>query len=152
MEEHYRIRPATPGDASAIAALERQIFTDPWPESALVTPAGDLSLVACVGGSVVAYVFVRAAEDEAEVLNVAVHPARRRRGIGRALLTRALARCAVSGVRAVHLEVRASNDVAQAFYRQMGFQQAGRRPRYYTQPAEDALVLRRILGPREHPA
>jgi ribosomal-protein-alanine N-acetyltransferase len=96
----------------------------------------------CMAGAVAA----REAADEAEILNLAVAPAWRGRGIGRRLMETALEAVVSSGVRRVFLEVRESNARARAFYSGMGFAESGRRPGYYRHPVEDALVLSRTLG------
>jgi ribosomal-protein-alanine N-acetyltransferase len=87
----------------------------------------------------------RETAGELEILNLAVGPAWRRRGIGRGLMERAMEGLAARGVGRVFLEVRASNAGAQAFYSQLGFAEAGRRRDYYREPAEDALLLSRTL-------
>lgn len=83
-------------------------------------------------------VFQRPASDQVEILNLAVYPARRRRGVGKLLLDHVLG----LGAAEIFLEVRAGNEPALAFYRRAGFQPAGRRPGYYRNPAEDAVVMR----------
>jgi ribosomal protein S18 acetylase RimI-like enzyme len=89
---------------------------------------------------VVGFLVYRPAEaGEGEILNLGVDPAARRHGIARALIERA---CGDTGP-PVYLEVRASNYGAIAFYRRLGFEEAGRRVRYYSRPAEDAIVMRR---------
>lgn len=95
----------------------------------------------------VGYIFSYRALDEAEILNLAVHPEHRRLGIGRGLLDRVLGELARGGVHRVHLEVRETNLAAQAFYREMGFQPAGRRRGYYSRPREDALILTAEIPP-----
>lgn len=87
------------------------------------------------------FIFIRHAADEMEILNLAVLPAYRRQGIARELLNASLLWTAADGVRAVWLEVRASNSSAISFYQSRGFRAAGSRPHYYSQPAEDALLL-----------
>ena len=96
-------------------------------------------------GGIVGYVIAQDAADEAEILNLAVAPARHRGGIGRALVERALATLARRGVRRVFLEVRESNSAARALYAALGFQEVGRRSRYYRRPVEDAIVLRAAI-------
>jgi ribosomal-protein-alanine acetyltransferase/tRNA threonylcarbamoyl adenosine modification protein YeaZ len=137
-------RPATLEDLPAILAIERGSFSDPWSATAfaetLAAPT-DQGLVASVAGAVVGYGIVRRLGPEAELLNLAVHPASRRQGIGDALLAALLhALDAAGGVR-VFLEVRASNRAAETLYRQHGFQPVGRRRAYYTHPTEDALLM-----------
>lgn len=87
----------------------------------------------------------REAAGEAEILNLAVAPAWRRRGIGRRLIETVLEGAVSAGAGRVFLEVRESNAGARAFYVRLGFAEAGRRPRYYQHPADDALVLSRTL-------
>jgi [ribosomal protein S18]-alanine N-acetyltransferase len=97
--------------------------------------------VAEESGGVAGFLVVRTAADEAEILNFAVDPASRRRGIAGALLAGAIEYSRASGAKRLFLEVRESNSGATAFYRRHGFESAGKRPRYYQIPPEDALVL-----------
>lgn len=76
-----------------------------------------------------------------ELDSIAVHPSARRRGIGAALLREILAWAAAQRVRRLVLEVRASNAAALRLYQSLGLAEEGRRPRYYTHPEEDALLL-----------
>ena len=87
------------------------------------------------------FVLFRVAADEAEILTLAVHPDRQRRGVGRALLGAALASAASSGARSMFLEVAETNAPACRLYAAAGFTEVGRRPRYY-RGGRDALVLR----------
>ena len=87
-------------------------------------------------------VFRRTVPDELEILNLAVDPAFRRRGIG-AELVRRQSLAEYRGY--VFLEVRSRNRGAEAFYRGLGFEEAGWRPDYYRDPPDDALVM--ALGP-----
>lgn len=89
------------------------------------------------------YVVALDAADEGEILNLAVAPAGRRRGLGRALVEEILEVLAGRGVRSVYLEVRESNAPARALYAAHGFREVGRRSHYYRRPVEDAIVLRR---------
>jgi len=84
-------------------------------------------------------------ENRAELDTLAVRPAARRQGIGGALLEAVLAWAGQNGARQVSLEVRASNLPALALYSRLGFRPAGRRPGYYADPAEDALILGRAV-------
>lgn len=131
-----------------IALLERRCFSDPWSETSV---AGELTnplslwLVALAGGAVVGYVGSQTVLDEADVMNVAVDPAYRRQGVGKGLMLALMAALRQAGVRTLALEVRASNEAAQALYKNLGFEQAGRRPGYYARPREDALILKKRL-------
>ncbi|MFN7952945.1 MAG: ribosomal protein S18-alanine N-acetyltransferase [bacterium] len=93
------------------------------------------------GSPVLGFAVVRVVGDECEVLTIAVDPRFRRRGVGRALLERALADAARRGARKAHLEVRASNHAARGLYLLLGFSERGLRPRYYAHPVEDALLM-----------
>jgi len=97
------------------------------------------------GDGTLGYVIAHRAADEAEILNLAVVPEGRRRGIGRALVAALLEALARDGAKAVFLEVRASNTAAHALYRQFRFLPVGRRSRYYRNPTEDAVILRAAI-------
>jgi ribosomal-protein-alanine N-acetyltransferase len=98
--------------------------------------------VAVEDGTVLGYVGSQTVLDEADVMNVAVSPNARRRGVAKALMIALLDALRETGVKSLTLEVRASNDPAIALYDTLGFTQVGRRPRYYRHPVEDALILR----------
>jgi len=102
--------------------------------------------VAIEDGRAVGYVLARQAADEAEILNLGVAPAARRRGIGRALVREGLAALAARGAEQVFLEVRESNAAARALYAEFGFAEVGRRRGYYRRPTEDAIVLRAAIS------
>jgi ribosomal-protein-alanine N-acetyltransferase len=79
---------------------------------------------------------------------LAVDPAERRHGAGRALVHAAMAEGGSRGATQVYLEVRKSNTPAQSFYARLGFTVTGRRPGYYTEPDEDAVLMARtVQGP-----
>jgi ribosomal-protein-alanine N-acetyltransferase len=146
MDAPCQTRPANGADLAAVAVIEAQSFVDPWPADAFSPYLGDCFLIAEAHGKIVGYLVARAVGDEAEILDVAVAPAAQGRGIGRALLADALQALRRLGARRAYLEVRASNAAAQRLYRSLGFLWVGRRPGYYRQPTEDALVLARGLS------
>ena len=80
-------------------------------------------------------------ENRAELDSMAVHPAARRRGLGSNLLRAAVSWSAAQGAHSLTLEVRVSNTAAIALYQRFGLRPEGRRPRYYADPEEDALLL-----------
>lgn len=153
MDGPCRLRPATAADAGAIAALERRVFSDPWSAASIRETIGMpwmfTHVAEDVAGELLGYVFCREVAGESELLNLAVDPALRRGGVGRSLLTAALAWLAGRGARETFLEVRASNVAAIGLYEGAGFRAVGRRPGYYQRPPEDAIVYRR---PGEGPA
>ena len=140
--------------------IERDSFSDPWSRASFEA-ALDLErmrFLVAVGGEqsgergvrapasrVVGYVIALLLVDEAEIADIAVVPASRGRGIGGQLLDRMCEDAAELGVRSLYLEVRESNAAARALYASRFFKPVGRRPGYYRQPLEDALVLRKDI-------
>ena len=150
MDASYRIRPARPADSAALSEIERSCFGDPWSAEGfrqVIEGAGSFGLVAERGGVPLGYLFGRQVADEGEILNLAVAPRYRRGGIGSALLEAGLAWFLARKVREVFLEVRESNREAQRLYTANGFRAVGVRASYYRNPPENALVLRRPVGP-----
>ena len=135
-------------DVQAIAQLEKQCFSDPWSENSIATEVDNpLSywLVAEVDSCVVGYVGSQSVLDAADMMNLAVSPDYRRQGIGKVLVNALADNLRQNNVIALLLEVRVSNEPAIALYQKLGFVQVGRRPRYYHNPREDALILRKDL-------
>jgi ribosomal-protein-alanine N-acetyltransferase len=93
------------------------------------------------GFSIMGFIATRIASDELHINNMAVREEWRQAGIGSRLLSAALEEAKRRGVRRSFLEVRASNEAAQALYSKFGFSANGRRSNYYVDPAEDALVM-----------
>jgi [ribosomal protein S18]-alanine N-acetyltransferase len=152
------IRPAVRGDLATMLQIERASFSDPWSAETLATALSlerMLVLVADERGDapgddaprLVGYVVALVIAPDAEIADLAVSPGTRRRGVGRALLARALDELTAREVGTVHLEVRESNLAARALYQSAGFRAVGRRRAYYRQPVEDALLLRREIDP-----
>ena len=128
---------------SAVAELEKQNFSEPWPEIAVrseLTNKLALWLVAVEDGEVLGYVGSQTVMQEADMMNIAVADSHRRRGIARALVEELIR---LLDAYQLTLEVRASNVPAIALYESMGFQQVGLRKNYYKMPKEDALILRK---------
>ncbi len=158
------IRPAVDADIRAMVAIERASFSDPWTHAAIASTlrydhmrvliaeerGGGVGEPAGVGdgaGRPLGYVVAMVAGPEAEIADLAVSPEARRRGIARALIDRLLADLEAENVAAVFLEVRESNQPARALYESRAFRAIGRRRGYYRLPVEDALLLKRELGP-----
>lgn len=149
MAERYPIRTATQSDVAALVAIERACFGDPWTRAGLLETVQyetSRAFVAEFGGQVIGYVMARISGEEGEILNLAVLPEYRRRGIARCLLEEAIDAVTAAGVREAYLEVRESNAEALALYQAFGFRTVGLRPDYYRNPLEDALVLRAPLA------
>lgn len=145
------LRKAVLRDLPALAALEAACFTHPWTEAQIaeemaVAPPGGVFVLEAVAregtpGGPRAYCAFRLVVGEMHVMNLAVAPGARRRGLGRILLRFALRRAARAGGRAAYLELRAGNAGALALYESLGFRVLSRRRDYYREPVEDAFVL-----------
>jgi ribosomal-protein-alanine N-acetyltransferase len=141
------MRRATRADIDVLAAIHGSAFAAPddWSRDVFdlqLAMPNVFALLHEAGG----LVLVRVAADEAEILTLAVTPGERRRGVGYFLLMKATELAASLGVRSLFLEVSVTNINARTLYTKVGFQEAGRRPHYYSDRS-DALVLRLDLGP-----
>ena len=146
MSTAVTVRTATVDDVPGIHELERRSFSDPWTPSSFRSMIAQPLVIATVAeqaGRIVGYCIAWAIGDEAEIVNLCVAPARRGSGLGGRLLDGLLATLDGRGGAAVYLEVRDSNEAAQALDRGRGFLASGRRKGYYRLPAEDAVVMRR---------
>jgi ribosomal-protein-alanine N-acetyltransferase len=129
-----------------VAALEKQCFSDPWSESSVASELSNpLSawLVAMDGDVLAGYVGSQSVMGESDMMNIAVDAHYRRQGIAQALVEALVAQLKEKGNHSLTLEVRISNQPAIALYEKLGFAQVGRRPNYYRNPKEDALILRK---------
>ena len=129
-----------------IAQLEKICFPDPWSENSIASELDNKLaywLVALEGDTVAGYIGSQTVMGETDMMNVAVHPDYRRQGIAQALVTGLVEALKEKESHCLTLEVRASNAPAQKLYEKLGFLQIGRRPRYYHNPREDALILRK---------
>jgi ribosomal-protein-alanine N-acetyltransferase len=107
---------------------------------------GELAWVVESDGAIRGFLVTRAVMREAEILNLSVHPAKRRAGLATLLLQEAMAEFQSLGVAKIFLEVRESNAAAIAFYGTQGFVKEGLRPRYYRDPDEGALLMTRAMA------
>ncbi|MEO8580245.1 MAG: ribosomal protein S18-alanine N-acetyltransferase [Gemmatimonadales bacterium] len=144
------LRPALETDLNEVVLIERASFADPWSEESfrrlLIGPSAIFQvLVVPPDDAIVGYVIAYAVEEDAELLNVAVVPNHRGRGLAGQMVDALLIELGGRGVRTAFLEVRESNGAARALYGSRGFTEIGRRTSYYRRPVEDALVMRRIL-------
>jgi ribosomal-protein-alanine N-acetyltransferase len=149
MDAPWRIRPAAVADAERLLPIERRCFSDPWSvaafEEILQSPLG-LGRVAERGEEIKGYLIARVVAGEGEILNLAVAPEARRKGLGGLLLEAGIDALASAGAREIFLEVREQNVAAQQLYQRRGFRPVGLRARYYRNPVEDAIVLRLALA------
>jgi [ribosomal protein S18]-alanine N-acetyltransferase len=141
------IRPATSGDLDAVHAIESASFPAPWRreffESELTAP-GRFTLVAMRGDTVIGYLFAMWIFDEMHINKIAVTADERRKGIAQALMDRCFEFAREHEVEMISLEVRESNDAAQAFYRQLEFESVYVRPRYYPDNESAVVMTRRM--------
>ena len=129
-----------------IAQLEKICFSDPWSERSIASELENkLScwLVAMEGEQVAGYIGSQTVCGETDMMNVAVHPDHRRKGIAEALILALVEELKAAESHCLTLEVRASNAPAIALYEKLGFTEIGRRKNYYRNPKEDALILRK---------
>ena len=133
----------------AVAELEKLCFSEPWSENSVASELKNklaLWLVAEEDGRLAGYIGSQTCGDESDVMNVAVHPDFRRRGIAEALINDLVEQLNAIGSHCLTLEVRASNVPAISLYEKLGFTEVGRRKNYYRNPKEDALILRKEWG------
>ena len=140
------IRVMEKADIAQIAELEKLCFSDPWSESAFAYELRNplsLLLVASDNDVVAGYVGSQTVIDEADMMNIAVAPAYRRKKIAEKLVLSLIEMLNQKGAKSLTLEVRVSNAPAISLYEKLGFIQVGRRPGYYRNPREDAYILRK---------
>jgi ribosomal-protein-alanine N-acetyltransferase len=145
-----KIRPMAPADLDRVIEIERSLELAPhWPRSAWLSALDAhstphrIALVAEDPSSytVVAFAVASLLPPQAELEMIAVAPEFQRRGLAQLLFAAVAEKLRDKQVTEVSLEARASNRPALALYRHLGFQEAARRPRYYADPVEDALLL-----------
>ena len=145
----FVIRQMTHEDMPAVIALEKAAFRNPWsPELLRRELDHEWSTILLVeepqpDGSrqLLGLAIFWIVQDEVHVLNVAVAPEHRRRGVGRAVMDEVLARGRQRRCTLATLEVRRSNEAAIGLYKSLGFRSVGVRPNYYVDEKEDAIVM-----------
>ncbi|MCJ7661668.1 MAG: ribosomal protein S18-alanine N-acetyltransferase [Anaerolineales bacterium] len=147
---NFHIRPMLMDDLEQVKVIDRLSFSMPWSDNAyryeimenpasllLVAEAESANRDIRVCGMVVVWLIL----DETHIATLGVHPDYRGLGIGKQLLNVALEESARQGANLATLEVRDSNKVAQKIYRKFGFENVGRRRRYYQDNREDAILM-----------
>ena len=130
--------------AALVAELEHSCFSTPWSHKDLVSELDNpwaIWLTAMEGEALAGYLGIQYGPDGADIMSIAASPDFRGKGVARCLLTDMEQRLRALKLQWITLEVRPSNESALRLYNAMGFQQVGRRPRYYQKPTEDALLL-----------
>lgn len=143
------MRDMTDADLDAVMVIEQQSYEFPWTRGHFSDSmqSGYLLLVLCdEAGALVAYMVAMHGVEETHLLNLTVAPSWRRRGLAQHLLDDLNQHARRAGANQVWLEVRASNLSAQQLYLRQGYQEVGRRPRYYPahpapQGREDAVLM-----------
>lgn len=140
------IRKMALDDVPAVSQIDKLSFTLPWPEHSFHYEVAENRVARCfvaetedhrIAAMIVSWIIV----DEMHIATIATHPDFRRQGIGESLLHNALLDGRDAGAHLAFLEVRASNEAAQAMYRKFGFRASGKRPRYYRDNNEDAILM-----------
>ncbi len=133
-------------DVPAVSLIDRMSFTLPWPEHSFQYEVAENRVSRCfvaetedrrIAAMIVSWIIV----DEMHIATIATHPDFRRQGIGERILREALLDGKDAGAHLAFLEVRAGNQAAQAMYRKFGFEVTGKRPRYYRDNGEDAILM-----------
>jgi [ribosomal protein S18]-alanine N-acetyltransferase len=141
--EHLIIRPLGYSDLPQVIAVERRSFPTPWSLAMFVLelskPSGLCLAATADDGRLIGYLILSRFDTIWHLMNIAVDPSHRRRGVGRTLIEQMIER---GGTEEQYtLEVRTSNAPAIALYERFGFLAAGTRPRYYRDTGEDALIM-----------
>lgn len=134
----------TPNDLTRVLELERNIFPDPWPQSAFEDQFNDTnwgSIVALSGDTIIGYACYVTVDIEAHLTNIAVESDYRRKLVAYQLLATILQAVKKENCEHILLEVRPSNKSAISFYDKNNFKILYRRPGYYQNPSEDAYVM-----------
>ena len=143
------ICPMVESDLDGVLAIENGSFPKPWAREhfldELASPHAFPLTAFSADGRVAGYICPTLVLDEGHIMNVAVHPGFRGKGVGRLLVERVMADCREAGAAFVSLEVRVSNAAAISLYRRLGFVETGTRRRYY-ENGEDALLMECIFA------
>lgn len=138
------IRGMKKDDIDQIIEIEKRCFSLPWSRDAFANELkNDLAYYQCaeLGGKIVGYMGMWKVIDECHITNVAVLPEYRQQNIASMLIEKMVDICVCSEIVAMTLEVRESNIPAINLYKKFGFVSAGKRPRYYQMPLEDAIIM-----------
>ena len=132
---------------SEVASIEEMSFSLPWSLESLELMLTEQAsaLVALEDGRVLGYVGMMCVLDEGQIINVAVHPDARRRGVGRSLMEAAETYAKERGIVFLSLEVRESNIAARSLYSSLGWEEQGIRKGFYSHPVENACVMTKSI-------
>lgn len=135
-------------DLKSVLEIEQQCFSHPWKlhdfQSAIARPQ-NFYYVALQDDTIVGYCGLWTSGNDSDLCNMAVAKKHQNHGIGKQLLQYAILQMAENGIERIVLEVRESNRSAIGLYAGLGFSQIGKRPGYYVDPKEDALLMECII-------
>lgn len=145
-------RKLKPEDVYEVVQIEKQCFSDPWSESAILESALSPNSYFIVAvkkfekeedeeKKILGYAGLYAAGEEAYVYNIAVRPEWQGKGIGKSLINELVSYCLKNNLGFISLEVRISNNIAINLYKKFGFKILGKRRNFYKNPSEDALIM-----------
>jgi ribosomal-protein-alanine N-acetyltransferase len=143
------LEPMQPEDLDSVLAVERLSFPSVWSRESYLRELRNRNsyyIVARLEGEIIGHAGMWVVLDEAHISTLAVHPARRRRKLGRFLLAHLIQIAEQKGAAHITLEVREGNLPALRLYEQFGFQSRGRLPHYYGDTGENALVMCKTLA------
>ena len=146
------IRPMAVKDLYRVSEIEAISNPEPWTyadfEDSLAKEDGTTVLLVAEDVDVIGYLVLYTASGESEIVTIGVSPEARRKGVGRRLIDEVIAFSKKSYIyiEEINLEVRISNEPAIKLYESVGFSAVGKRPNFYSNPKEDALLMKRILN------
>jgi len=140
------IREFTSDDIREVAALEKEVFSDPWSETAIAGSRGYVGLAAVSDtGEFLGYIIVMNIAPESELLRLCVRESARRRGVAALLTEQSIDAVKKMGAQKMFLEVRALNTPARTLYERVGFKETGVRKNYYKDPTDDAVIMEKDI-------
>lgn len=150
-QHDMKIRAATLQDLPALVAIEQACFAIPWSEQSLradllSSPPAFLWVAVESDQQITGYIACYRGGDHIQINNLAVLPPYRHQGIGRLLIESLFAWARSESIQSADLEVRPSNHPAKLLYEACGFKEVGRRPRYYEDNGEDAIIMLKNLS------
>ena len=143
------VRPLNPETVDGVSGLEKECFSVPWSRKSIsdeLTNDTAHFFVAEQTGNVIGYIGTNIVADECYITNVAVTESERRKGVARLLLKKGEETAKEHGCRFITLEVRRSNKAAISLYSSQGYKECGIRKNYYTDPAEDAIIMTKFFS------
>lgn len=145
----FSIRKMRREDVAEVASLEQKIFPDAWSENAIYETwkqRQTMLLVAREDSKIIGYLILYFVLEDGEIARIAVADEHRRKGVAGKMLRELALLCRENGVNRLMLDVRESNEAARAFYVKQGFEIDGIRKNYYSNPAENAVLMSVPLG------